>query len=134
LFDSEFCFKKKKKLKEKEGQPEVINKKIKEPHNAATYPFGDPYSYIQKHPKQSPSFCFFKRNNKSHNLFRRSIPNCGASKGIVRDQKSSPVSNIQKQEKHSKLYIRNTIILKNITHCYECQKRIPLAVFFTKRV
>ncbi len=49
-------------------------------------------TYIQKRPKKS-LFLFFQKESISQSLFRRSMPNCGASvRESVRDQKSSPVS------------------------------------------
>jgi hypothetical protein len=71
LFDSEFLKRK------KEGQPDVINK-IKEPYNAGTYPFGEPYySLHTEAPKKVPLSVFSKGINLT--IFRRSMPNCGAS-------------------------------------------------------
>lgn len=64
-------------------------------------------------------------------IFRRSIPNCGASKGIVRDQKSSPVPIQETRETFQTVHQKHHN-LTNITHCYDCPKKIQLAGFFQK--
>jgi hypothetical protein len=73
LFDSDFLV----FFKEEEGQPEVINKKSKNHKMLQHTHLETPTPYIQKRPKKSLLFVFSKGINLT--IFRRSMPNCGAS-------------------------------------------------------